>query len=221
MKDLRQTDLTTVKRLPERGSYDRQLAHLILAEALVCHVGFSYQERPLVLPMAFARFEDSLFLHGAVAGRFAEHLATGIPICVTVTLLDGLVLARSVFSHSMNYRSVVAVGEAALVEEPQRKLAALEALTEHLCPGRWNDARQPTKQELNATGLIEMPLDEASIKVRSGPPGDLAKDRDLAVWAGVVPFELKASPPIADPSNAAGTPEPSYLKHARYGGSQS
>jgi len=218
MRELRQTETTTVKRIPERGSYDREVANSILAEALVCHVGFGYRERTLVLPMAFVRFEDSIFLHGAVAGRFAEHLATGVPICVTVTLLDGLVLARSVFSHSMNYRSVVAIGQAALVDDSDRKLAALEALTEHLCPGRWTDARRPTQQELNATALVEMPLDEASVKIRSGPPGDLAKDMDLTVWSGVVPLSLSTGAPIPDPTMTADTPVPDYLNHSRYTG---
>ncbi len=211
MQPLRETPTTTLERIPERGSYDRKLAYAILDEALVCHVGFVYQGRSVVLPMAYARWRDSIFLHGAVAGRFATALAEGGEICVTVTLLDGVVLARSVFSHSMNYRSVMAFGRPLLVEDAGRKRQALMALTEHLAPGRWADARQPTEKELDATGLIELPLDEASVKTRSGPPGDLAKDRDLEVWAGVVPLSLASGAPVPDPQMPDGTPLPDYL----------
>ena len=221
MANLRQTELTSLKRLPERGSYDRDLANAILDEAFICHVGFPYRDRVLVLPMAHARHDESLFLHGAVAGRFAVHLETRVPVCVTATLLDGLVLARSVFSHSMNYRSVVALGNAAVIDDERRKRFALEILSEHLCPGRWNDARQPTRNEVAATAVVELPLDEASVKVRSGPPGDLTKDMDLTVWAGVVPLALKADTPVPDPAMAPDTPLPGYLNRRRYGGPRS
>jgi hypothetical protein len=189
----RPPDRTRVKRHPERGSYDRETIDLILDEALICHLGFAVDEQPYVIPTLHARVGDTLYLHGSSASRMLRHVATGAPVCATVTLLDGLVLARSVFNHSMNYRSVVVLGTAALVAD-EKKADALHALTERLAPGRWDEARRPSEQELKATSILRLPIDEASAKVRSGPPKDAPGDEDLPVWAGVVPVHLAAEP---------------------------
>ena len=191
---------TTVRRRAQRGQYDRELIHAVLDEALVSHVGFESEHGPVVLPTMHARVDDTLYLHGAVGNAMLRALAAGAPVCVTVTLLDGLVLARSAFHHSMNYRSVVVFGTAVAVEEREVKLAALEALVERIHPGRWTEARQPTESELRQTLVVSVPLDEASAKVRSGPPIDDPEDYTLDVWAGVVPLETRRLEGIADPT---------------------
>jgi uncharacterized protein len=201
---------TRVVREPQRGIYDRETIYKILDEALVCHVGFTVEEQPYVIPTMFARVGEAIYFHGSAASRMLRGASVGIPVCVTVTLTDGLVLARSVFNHSMNYRSVVALGSAAMVAEPEEKLAALHAFTEKIVPGRWNDARQPNETELKATSVLRLPLTEVSAKVRTGPPEDDAADYALRVWAGVVPLQLVAGPPIRDEQCDAEIPVPKY-----------
>lgn len=182
-----------VKREPERGVYDRETIDAILDEALVCHLGFDVDGQPYVIPTLHARIGDRLYIHGSAASRMLRHAASGMRVCVTVTLLDGLVLARSVFNHSINYRSVVVLGVATNVEGDE-KAEALRAFTEHVAPGRWDEARQPTAQELKATWILSLPLTEASAKVRSGPPEDDPEDLDFPAWSGVVPIHLAAEP---------------------------
>jgi nitroimidazol reductase NimA-like FMN-containing flavoprotein (pyridoxamine 5'-phosphate oxidase superfamily) len=183
-----------VKREPQRGAYDRETIDAILDEALVCHLGFAVDGQPYVIPTLHARVGDRLYVHGSAASRMLRHAAADVRICVTVTLLDGLVLARSVFNHSIDYRSVVVLGTPTLVEDVDEKREALHAFTEHIAPGRWDEARQPTDKELKATWILSIPLDEASAKIRTGPPEDEPEDRDLPVWAGVVPIHLAAEP---------------------------
>ena len=182
-----------VKREPQRGVYDRATIDAILDEALVCHLGFVVDGQPYVIPTLHARVGDLLYVHGSAASRMLRNAAADARICVTVTLLDGLVLARSVFNHSIDYRSVVVLGTPTLVPEDEKR-EALRAFTEHVAPGRWDEARQPTEQELKATWILSVPLDEASAKVRTGPPEDEPEDLDLPVWAGVVPIHLAAEP---------------------------
>jgi nitroimidazol reductase NimA-like FMN-containing flavoprotein (pyridoxamine 5'-phosphate oxidase superfamily) len=191
---------TTVRRKGERGRYESEVVHAIVDEALICHVGFESEHGPVVLPTMHARIDDTLYLHGAVGNAMLRTLAAGAPVCVTVTLLDGLVLARSAFHHSMNYRSVVVFGVPITVEDPQVKVAALEALIERIHPGRWNEARPPTESELRKTLVVGLPLDEASAKVRTGPPVDDAEDYALDVWAGVVPLETRRLEGVPDPT---------------------
>ncbi len=202
------TRRTTLKRLPQRGTFDKAEICSILDEALICHVGFVVDGQPFVIPTSFAREGDTLLIHGSAASRMLRAVAGGIPICVTVTLLDGLVLARSVFHHSMNYRSVVVLGSARIVSEPEAKRAALRAFTEHVLKGRWDEARQPSPAELKATTVLALPLHEVSAKIRKGPPGDDDVDYALPVWAGVVPLALSSTPPIPDPRLTPGL-EPS------------
>jgi nitroimidazol reductase NimA-like FMN-containing flavoprotein (pyridoxamine 5'-phosphate oxidase superfamily) len=190
---LRPADRIRIKREPQRGRYDRETIDAILDEALICHLGFEVDGQPYVIPTLHARVGDQVYVHGSAASRMLRELASSIRVCLTVTLVDGLVLAKSVFNHSVNYRSVVLFGTATLVDSDQ-KLAALEALTEQLAPGRWSEARQPTAQELKATWILTLPIEEASAKVRSGPPEDEPEDLDLPVWAGVVPVHLAAEP---------------------------
>ena len=182
-----------IKREPQRGVYDRATIDAILDEALVCHLGFEVDGQPYVIPTLHARIGDRLYVHGSAASRMLRHAASGVRVCVTVTLLDGIVLARSVFNHSINYRSVVVLGTATNVEDSE-KAEALRAFTDHVAPGRWNEARQPTEQELKATWILWLPLTEASAKVRSGPPEDDAEDLDFPAWSGVVPVHLAAEP---------------------------
>lgn len=205
---------TRVKREPHRGRYDRETIDAILDAALVCHLGFVQDGQPFVIPTLHARVDDELLVHGSSASRALREAGSGIPVCVTVTLLDGLVLARSVFEHSVNYRSVVVLGTATPVTGDAEKLAALEALTERLLPGRWADARIPDRKELKATAVLRLPLDEASAKVRTGPPmdGD-TPDAELDVWAGVIPLVTRALPPEPDPALRPGIPVPPYARH--------
>jgi nitroimidazol reductase NimA-like FMN-containing flavoprotein (pyridoxamine 5'-phosphate oxidase superfamily) len=192
------SERTAVRRLAKRGSYDQDVIYGILDEGLVCHVGFVAAGQPYVLPMAYVRVEDRLCLHGSVASRQLKTLASGALACVTVTLLDGLVLARSAFHHSMNYRSVVILGRGSAVEEPAEKLDVLRRLSEHIIPGRWDEVRGPTASELKQTLVVAIPIHEASAKVRTGPPADDEEDYALPVWAGVVPLKLQAGEPVAD-----------------------
>jgi uncharacterized protein len=199
-----------VRRLPKRAAYDRATIDAILDEALVCHLGFVHNAQPFVIPTLHARIGDRLYVHGSTASRMLGALARRVPACVTVTLLDGLVLARSAFHHSANYRSVVVLGTAEAVLDPDEKVAALRAFTNHMVPGRWDDIRPPTAQELKATTVLSLPLEEASAKVRTGPPVDDEEDYALDVWAGVVPLSLQAGTPLADPRLSAGICPPQY-----------
>jgi uncharacterized protein len=206
-----QTERTTLKRLPKRGVYDRQLVYAILDEGFICHAGFVVDGKPVVIPTGYARVDDQLYIHGSQASRMLRTLKTGIDVCVTVTLIDGLVLARSAFHHSMNYRSVVVFGKATAIEEAEAKLAALRALSEHMIPGRWDEVRQPNVEELKATTVLSLPLEEVSAKVRTGPPLDDEEDYSLEVWAGVLPLKLVAGEPVKDPVLKTGIAPPSHL----------
>lgn len=214
--DFPQTERTTLKRLPKRAFYDRELVYGILDEGFICHVGFSVGGQPFVIPTGYARVEDQLFIHGSQVSRMLRTLSTGIDVCVTVTLVDGLVLARSAFHHSINYRSVVMFGRAAMVEDREAKLAALFAFSEQVIPGRWDEVRQPTEQELKATTVLSLPLVEVSAKVRTGPPIDDDEDYALNVWAGVLPLKIAAGGPIKDPRLPETIETPSYtLNYSR------
>jgi nitroimidazol reductase NimA-like FMN-containing flavoprotein (pyridoxamine 5'-phosphate oxidase superfamily) len=189
------TERTRVRRHPERGVYERAEIEAILDEALFCHVGFVEDGQPFVIPTIHARARDVLYLHGSPASRMLRELSGGIDVCVTVTLLDGIVLARSVYNHSLNYRSVVVLGRAQRLDDPDEKLAALTTIVEHVVAGRSLDARMPTEKELAGTTVLALPLDEASAKVRSGPPKDFDEDVSLPIWAGVIPLTTVAGPP--------------------------
>lgn len=205
---------TTVKRIPRRGSYDRDVINSILDAAFLCHVGFVVDGQPYVIPTGFGRVDDDIYIHGSAASRMLRSLAEGVDVCVTVTLLDELVLARSAFHHSMNYRSVVVLGRAELVTEADEKLAALTAISEQIIPGRWADVRPPNAKELKATSVLRLPISEASAKIRTGPPVDDDEDYHLPIWAGVVPIELKLGEPVPDPKLDHPISAPVYVKAA-------
>jgi nitroimidazol reductase NimA-like FMN-containing flavoprotein (pyridoxamine 5'-phosphate oxidase superfamily) len=205
------TPRTRVVRESDRGVYDRDTINHILDEGFLCHVGFVIDGQPFVIPTSYGRNGDVLYIHGSAASRMLRNLDKGIPVCVTVTLLDGLVLARSVFNHSMNYRSVVILGMATLISTPEEKLAALLTLSEHILPGRWNDSRQPNEKELKATSVLRIPIDEFSAKVRVGPPIDDEPDYDFPTWAGVIPLETTVGTPIRDERCQRELPE--YLRN--------
>jgi uncharacterized protein len=211
------TERTQVKRLPKRGAYDRETVFKILDEAFVCHVGFVVDGQPFVIPTNFGRNGETLYLHGSAASRMLRTLSQGIPVCVTVTLTDGLVLARSAFHHSVNYRSVVVLGTARLVEDPAEKMEALRLFTEHIMKGRWDDIRWPTEQEMKGTTVLALPLEEVSAKVRTGGPIDDEEDYSLPVWAGVLPLPVVPAEPIPDARLKAGTDAPAYMKGYRRG----
>jgi hypothetical protein len=192
------TPRTRVVREAHRGVYDRDTAYRILDEGFLCHVGFIADGQPFVIPTSYGRKDASLYIHGSAASRMLRQMKDGVPVCVTVTLLDGLVLARSVFNHSMNYRSVVVLGKATLVDDAEEKIEALRLLSEHILPGRWADARQPNERELKQTSVLRVPIEEFSAKVRVGPPIDDEEDYSFPTWAGVVPLEMVAGKPIDD-----------------------
>jgi len=201
-----------VRRLPERGRYDSEAIDAVLDAGLVAHLGFVTEGQPYVIPTLHARLDDHVYVHGSAASRALRVLSGGIPVCLTVTLLDGIVLARSVFEHSMNYRSVVVLGTATSVDEPDEKLVALEAFTEKLLPGRWAEARRPNQKELKATSVLRLPLDETSAKIRDGGPEDGdTPDAELDVWAGHVPLVVQALEPVPDATLRPGTPVPPGL----------
>ncbi len=209
------SERTRVVREANRAVYDRDTIYKILDEAFVCHVGFVQDAQPFVIPTMFARIVDAIYFHGSAASRMLRGLSGGLSVCVTVTLTDGLVLARSVFNHSMNYRSVVALGNATLIDDPAEKLQALRAFTEKLIPGRWNDARQPNEKELKATSILKLPFTEVSAKVRTGDVEDDADDYALPIWAGVIPLRLVADPPIRDVRCDDSIPTPVYAANFR------
>ena len=211
MSAFAKTDLNRVKRVPDRGHYDKETIYPIIDEATICHVGFVADERPFVIPTIHARQGDTLLLHGATTSRMLKTIQQGNPICITITLLDGLVMARSVFHHSMNYRSAVLFGQGHLIDDPEAKMEALYTFTEKLIPGRWDDARQPNATETKATSIIAVPIDSASAKIRMGPPGDDDEDYALPVWAGVVPITQRLTTPLDDPRLTPGIAVPDYL----------
>jgi nitroimidazol reductase NimA-like FMN-containing flavoprotein (pyridoxamine 5'-phosphate oxidase superfamily) len=213
MSEFTPTERTQVKRLPKRGHYDRETVYGILDAGFVCHAGFNADGQPYVIPTNYGRAGDTLYLHGSAASRMLRTLSGGVPVCVTVTHVDGLVLARSAFHHSVNYRSVVILGTARLVEDPAEKMAALRIFTEHVLKGRWDDVRQPTEQELKSTMVLALLLEEVSAKVRTGGPVDDEADYAMPVWAGVLPLETVAQPPQPDARLKSGTPLPAYLKN--------
>ena len=204
------TARTQIRRLPARGSYDRALIHAILDEGLVCHVGFELEGQPYVIPMVYARHDDRLILHGAPASRMLKAGAAGTAMCATVTLIDGLVFARSAFHHSMNYRSVVVLGVAREVTDPSEKRAALDALVEHLARGRSRETRPPSDKELASTRVLALPITEASAKARTGGPVDDDEDLALPYWAGHVPLRLVAGEPVDDPRAPVRAPVPAW-----------
>lgn len=213
MSSFTPTPRSQVKRLPERAAYDRKTVFEILDEGFVCHVGFAVNGQCFVIPTAYGRVEETLYLHGSAASRMLRSLAQGIEVCVTVTLVDGLVLARSAFHHSMNYRSVMIFGTASPVRDTEEKLAALRALSEHIVPDRWDDVRPPNAREMKATLVLALHLSEVSAKLRTGPPVDDEEDYRLPVWAGEIPLALTASRPIDDPRLQPGVEPPSPIVH--------
>lgn len=204
------TDRTSLRRQRDRGTHDRAVIDAVLDEGLLCHVGFVAGGSPFVVPMAYARVGDALYLHGAAANRTLRSLADGAETCVTVTLLDGLVLARAAFHHSMNFRCVMLFGRATRVVDPDEQRLASAALLDHMAPGRSADARSPSPAELKSTLILRLPIVEASAKVRTGPPLDEPEDMDLATWAGVLPVRLVAGTAVADPALPADLPVPAY-----------
>lgn len=213
MSQFTPTERTKVKRLAKRGAYDRETIYPILDEAFLCHVGFVVEGQPYVIPTGYARVGDKLYIHGSAASRMLRTLAEGVQVCVTITLIDGLVLARSAFHHSMNYRSVVILGMAKLVEDPQDKWKALHAFTDHVVHGRWQDVRKPTDQEIKATTVLSLPLEEVSAKIRSGPPIDEDEDYQLPVWAGVLPLRLTPSEALTDARALRDLQPPDYVRN--------
>jgi nitroimidazol reductase NimA-like FMN-containing flavoprotein (pyridoxamine 5'-phosphate oxidase superfamily) len=203
---------TELRRIPDRGSHDRTTINQILDAGFLAHVAFCVDRQPFVIPTLYGRDGEGLYLHGSAASRMLRELETGIPACLTVTLVDGLVLARSAFDHSMNYRSIVAFGTARKVVDPEEKLKSLRVISEHLIAGRWAEVRGPSQRELQATTVLAFSIEEASAKVRSGPPLDDESDYGLPVWAGVLPLELKSRPPIPDDQLIAGITVPDYVR---------
>ena len=211
-----QTERTRVKRLPNRGAYDRETIYSILDEAFICHVGYVMDGQPYVIPTGYARIGDDLYIHGSSASRMLRNMAQGVNVCVTVTLVDGLVLARSAFHHSINYRSVVVLGKAALVEDAVEKDKALEAFTEHVIPGRWPEIRWPNELELKATSVLKLPIEEASAKVRVGDPKDDEEDYEMNIWAGVLPLSIVPGKPIDDSRLKSKMPVPEHVSMFRH-----
>jgi nitroimidazol reductase NimA-like FMN-containing flavoprotein (pyridoxamine 5'-phosphate oxidase superfamily) len=212
MENFEQTERTTVKRLPLRGNYERETIYQILDEGFICHVGFVVDGRPFVIPTGYGRLGDKLYIHGSAASRMLKALREGIDVCVTVTLLDGLVLARSAFHHSMNYRSVVIFGRAQIVEDAEEKWEALRAFTDHVMRQRWEESRQPNSRELRATMVLSLSLVEASAKIRTGPPVDDEEDQGIPVWAGVLPLHLATGEAIPDPHLSDRIELPHYIR---------
>src|SRR5579862_6245807 len=206
------TARTRVVREAHRGVYERAAAYAILDEGFICHVGFVLDGQPFVIPTAYGRLGDNLYIHGSAASRMLRNLDKGVPVCITVTLLEGLVLARSIFNHSMNYRSVVVLGTATAVRDEKEKLEALKLLSEHILPGRWAESRQPNEKEIKQTLVLRLPIEEFSAKVRQGPPIDDEEDYAFPTWAGVIPLEMTAGEPIDDERLMAGQIAPESVK---------
>ena len=206
------TKRTELRRIPDRGSRERETINQILDAGFLAHVGFCVAGQPFVIPTLYGRNGERLYLHGSAASRMLRELETGIPACVTVTLVDGLVLARSAFDHSMNYRSVVAFGKARKIADAAQRIRSLRVISEHLIAGRWKEIREPSEKELKATTVLEFLIEEASSKVRSGPPLDDENDYGLPVWAGVLPLEIRSRPPIPDAKLIEGVGVPDYVR---------
>jgi nitroimidazol reductase NimA-like FMN-containing flavoprotein (pyridoxamine 5'-phosphate oxidase superfamily) len=215
MEELSVTERTRLRRMPKRAEYDRAVVNEIIDQALFCHIGFVHNDAPFVIPTLHVRIDDALYVHGSAASRMLRTAAAGIPLCVTVTHFDALVLARSAFHHSVNYRSVVVLGSATEITDPSEKNHVLEALVEHIVPGRWRDARPPAPQELAATSVLRLPITEASAKVRPGGPLDDEEDYALPIWAGIIPLHTITGVPIADDRLSAGIELPPYLANYR------
>lgn len=209
------TERTKLKRLPARGSHELETIYKILDAAFLAHIGFCVNGQPFVIPTNFGREDDTLFVHGSAASRMLRELEKGVPACVTVTHVDGLVLARSAFHHSMNYRSVVAFGTAHKIEDPERKMHALKVISDHLLKGRWDEVREPNEKEMKQTSVLEFAIEEASAKTRTGGPVDDEEDYVLPVWAGILPLSLKAQAPVADQRLVGGTKLPEYVEQYR------
>ena len=207
-----QTECTRLKRIPDRGHYDKETIYPIIDEALICHVGFIHDNLPVVIPTIHARIREMLYIRGSAASRMLKSIPEQNNICVTITMMDGIVLARSAFHHSMNYRSAIIFGQGNIVDDPDKKWQALKSVSDHLIPGRWEDARQPNKKELDATTVIGIPLKEASAKFREGPPGDDEQDYELPIWAGVLPLSIQKGKLIPDPLLPKNIAVPDYLK---------
>jgi len=214
---IKQTEKTKIRRLPKRGNYDRDVINTILDEAFICHVGFVLDGQPYVIPTGFARVGGDLYIHGSAASRMLRTLSESVEVCVTVTLVDGLVLARSAFHHSINYRSVVVLGKATMVDDPSEKDKALEAITEHIVPGRWADVRWPNELELKATTVLKLPIEEASAKIRTGGPIDDDEDYDMDVWAGVLPLSLTPGAVLPDERIKPNVAVPGYVSEYKRG----
>lgn len=212
MESFEKMNKNRVKRHPERGAYDKATVYQIIDEALICHVAFVQDDEPVVIPTLHARHDDSILLHGATSSRLMRHLASGQRVSVAFSLVDGLVLARSVFNHSINYRSVVLFGQGQKIESDAQKMVALERFTERIMPGRWADARMPTATELKATAVSKVPIELASAKIRQGPPVDDEADLNLPVWAGILPIRQRAGEPAPDPQQLSGIPLPDYIR---------
>ena len=209
---MKPTERSQLRRLPKRGSHEEKAIYTILDAGFLAHVGFQTDGQPFMIPTLYGRDEGKLYLHGSAASRMLRELETGVPVCVTVTLVDGLVLARSAFHHSMNYRSVVAFGVARAIGDPEEKIRALRIISEHLMPGRWNDVRGPSDKELKATAVLEFFIEEASAKIRDGPPVDDEEDYTLPVWAGTVPLRMEMQSPVPDSRLAKDIEIPEYIK---------
>jgi uncharacterized protein len=210
------TPRTRLVREADRAVYDRAAAYKILDEGFICHIGFVADGQPFVIPTGYGRVADNLYIHGSAASRMLRRIDQGVPVCVTVTLLDGLVLARSIFNHSMNYRSVVVLGTAVAVTDPTEKLEALRLLSEHILPGRWVESRLPNEKEIKATLVMRLPIEEFSAKVRQGPPIDDEEDYSFPTWAGVIPLEMVTGAPINDPRLDPSREIPKYVsKYSR------
>lgn len=217
MENFSKTERTRIRRLPKRGAYERDVVYAILDEGFICYVGFVVEGQPFVIPTGYGRANDELLIHGSAASRMLRTLRGGVDVCVTVTLVDGLVLARSAFHHSINYRSVLIFGRAEVIEESARKMEALRVLSEHIVPGRWQEVREPNETELAQTLVLSLPLEEASAKIRIGPPLDDEEDYAMRVWAGVVPLTMVAGEPLADPRLQPGIEAPSCARDYRRG----
>ena len=211
MSEFPKTTLNQVNRKPARGQYDRDVIYPILDEALICFVGFNDGEQPVVIPTLHARVGDTLYVHGAPASRMLKMIVSGAPVCVTAALVDGIVFARSVFEHSINYRSAIVFGHGRAVDSDEEKLCALEAITEQVARGRWKDARRPTQKELDSTGVAAIEIESASAKTRSGPPADPEEDLALPVWAGILPLSIQAGLPLSDSKLLDGIRAPEYI----------
>ena len=212
MRKHMRTERTKVKRLPARGAHDPETIYAILDEAFICHVGFVVDGQPYVIPTGYARIGDDLYIHGSSASRMLRNLSKGVDVCVTVTLVDGLVLARSAFHHSINYRSVVVLGKAELVEDADEKYRILEAFTEHVIPGRWPEIRWPNELELKATSVLKLPITEASAKIRTGDPKDDEEDYQMNIWAGVLPLRVEKGEPVPDTRLTEGIDIPDHVR---------